>query len=114
MKKMLKEARNTHSLKGFFESPERLPSRVEMIRHMEKRLNELIDRRVNALRWAAAVQTRCAKVGWLPELAREVEMWNARVVQIDGYIERVEIELSELYRGETKGWPLRNEVFGSA
>jgi len=91
----------------------RMPSRPEMIRHMEKRLDELIDRRVEQLRRQAAMQARCAALGWIPELAREVEAFERNIMMIDSQIERVEIELSELYHGEREGWPFRNEVYES-
>lgn len=96
-----------------FFNMQRLPSRAEMIRHHEKRLDELIDRRVNLLRWQAAMQTRCAENGWPAELMREVEAFDAKILEIERQIERVEIELSELYHGEREGWPLRNEVYRS-
>lgn len=96
-----------------FFNMDRAPSRVWMIRQLERRMDELTDKMVAIRAQAAIAQELCAEKGWAREFVRMLDCHNARLKLVDGMLERCERELLELYSGATEGWPLRGEVFGS-
>ena len=93
---------------------ERLPTRGRMIKQLE-RMRELWQQRKDALELAAMRQQEmCARKDWDVEYVRMYECTVAQVQYAQRHIELLEQDLSELYSGAKKGWPLRGEVIYSA
>ena len=92
----------------------RLPSRGEMIKQME-RMRKLWQDKKDVLELAAMRQQEmCARKDWDVEYVRIYECTVAQVQYAQQHIELLERDLSELYAGARKGWPLRGEVIYSA
>ena len=90
-----------------------LPSRHEMIRALERVAAEWREKVRIFTQQTRVLQEVCGKRDWAPEFAIAYECQTERLRYAKSHLERLEIDLSELYSGATKGWPLRNEVFAS-
>ena len=89
---------------------ERLPTRAAMIKQLE-RLRKQWQERKDMLELAAVCkQEMCARKDWAVEYVRMYECTVAQLQYAQQHIELLEKDLSELYSGATKGWPLRKEV----
>lgn len=88
----------------------RLPSRGEMINILE-RLHKARLAQVSELeRSVVGMQEMCASKGWAADYVHKLEMRTEKLQLAMQYAKAVEMQLSELYSGTTKGWPLRKEV----
>lgn len=87
-----------------------LPARYEMIRYIERFMDELIDRKIALEQQVVQLQELCGKKDWAPDYVHHMECKAGKLKLVEEQIERCEVELSELYSGATKGWPLRGEV----
>ena len=111
---MSRNNQNQETSRHPFFNIDRAPNRVWMIRHMEKRMDELIGKLLQIKRQAAQMQTLCGQKDWSPEYVRILDCVHLRERLAERMINRLGEELSELRRGETEGWPLRGEVYRSA
>lgn len=92
----------------------RLPTRAGMIKQLE-RMRELWQQKKDMLELAAVRQQEmCARKDWDVEYVRMYECTVAQAQYAQRHIELLEQDLSELYSGAKKGWPLRGEVIYSA
>jgi len=86
-----------------------LPSRYEMIRALERLQREWQGKVRIFTQQARVLQEVCGKRDWAPEFAIAYECQTERLRYAKKQVERLEVDLSELYSGATKGWPLRHE-----
>ena len=92
----------------------RLPTRGEMIKQLEWML-KLWQSKTVQLQMAAVCQLKmCSRKDWDVEYVRMYECTVQKVRYAQNYMGLLEQDLSELYSGATKGWPLRGEVIYSA
>ena len=92
----------------------RLPTRGEMIRALERVHKARLVQVGELERSVLGMQEMCASKDWAADYVHKLEMRMEKLEMAMQYAKDVEMQLSELYSGATKGWPLRGEVIYSA
>lgn len=92
---------------------ERLPTRGEMIKQLERMRKQWQEKKDMLELAAVRQQEMCSRKDWDVEYVHMYECTVAQLQYAQQHIELLEKDLSELYSGATKGWPLRGEVICS-
>ena len=92
----------------------RLPTRGEIIKQLERMRKQWQEKKDMLELAAVRQQEMCSRKDWDVEYVRMYECTVAQAQYAQRHIELLERDLSELYSGATKGWPLRGEVIYSA